>query len=107
EVEGLSTLHRLRADLEPTDNQGQLKQRISPSSTTMTALVAIGLFVGTVLAWTNQRLWLWVSRCWRLLAVVGVIILVGTAVFWAMGGGTAVMAHHDEGGPLSWTAAVS
>jgi hypothetical protein len=30
----------------------------------MTALVAIGLFVGTVLAWTNQRLWLRVSRSW-------------------------------------------
>jgi hypothetical protein len=73
----------------------------------MTALVAIGLFVGTVLAWTNQRLWLWVSRSWRLLAVVGLIILVGTAVFWAMGGGTALMAHHDEGEPFSWTAGVS
>jgi hypothetical protein len=107
DVEGLRTIHPLRADLEHTDNQGQLKQGISPSSTTMTALVAIGLFVGTVLAWTNQRLWLWVSRSWRLLAVVGLIILVGTAVFWAMGGGTALMAHHDEGEPFSWTAGVS
>jgi len=72
----------------------------------MTALVAIGLFVGTVLAWTNQRLWLWVSRSWRLLAW-SAFILVGTAVFWAMGGGTALMAHHDEGEPFSWTAGVS
>ena len=107
DVEGVRTIHPLRADLEHTDNQGQLKQGISPSSTTMTALVAIGLFVGAVLAWTNQRLWLWVSRSWRLLAVVGLIILAGMAVFWEMGGGTALMAHHDEGEPFSWTAGVS
>ena len=107
DVEGVRTIHPLRADLEHTDNQGQLKQGISPSSTTMTVLVAIGLFVGAVLAWTNQRLWLWVSRSWRLLAVVGLIILAGMAVFWEMGGGTALMAHHDEGEPFSWTAGVS
>ena len=106
-VEGVRTIHPLRADLEHTDNQGQLKQGISPSSTTMTALVAIGLFVGTVLAWTNERLWLWVSRSWRLLTLVGLLLLVGTAIFWTMGGGTALMAHHDEGEPFSWTAGVS
>ena len=106
-VEGVRTIHPLRADLEHTDNQGQLKQGISPSSTTMTALVAIGLFVGTVLAWTNQRLWFWVSRSWRPLAVIGLIILVVTGVFWTMGGGTGLMAHHDEGEPFSWTAGVS
>jgi hypothetical protein len=107
DVEGLRTIHPLRTDLEHTDNRGQLKQGISPSSATMTALVAIGLFVGTVLVWTNQRLWLWVSRSWRLLAVVGLLLLVGAAVFWALGGGTALMAHHDEGEPFSWTAGVS
>lgn len=107
DVEGVRTIHPLRADLEHTDNQGQLKQGISPSSTTMTALVAIGLFVGTILAWTNQRLWLWVSRSWRLLIVVGLLLLVGTAVLWAMGGGTILMANHDEGEPFSWTAGVS
>jgi hypothetical protein len=106
-VEGVRTIHPLRADLERTDKQGQLKQGISPSSTTMTALVAIGLFVGTILAWTNQRLWLWVSRSWRLLTVVGLLLLVGTAVFWTIGGGTALMADHDEGEPFSWTAGVS
>ncbi len=107
DVEGVRTIHPLRADLEHTDNQGQLKQGISPSSTTMTALVAIGLFVGTVLAWTNQRLWLRVSRSWRSLAVVGLLLLAGTAVFWAMDGGTVLMARHDEGEPFSWTAGVS
>src|SRR5580765_757458 len=101
DVEGVRTIHPLRTDLEHSDNQGQLKQGISPDSATVMALVAIGLFVGTALAWTNQRLWLWVSRSWRLLAVVGLIILVGTAVLWTMGGGTALMAHHDEGEPFS------
>lgn len=107
EVEGVRTIHPLRADLEHTDNQGQLKQGVGLSSTAMTVSVAIGLFVVTVLAWTNQRLWLWVSRSWRLLAVVGFLLLAGTAVFWAMGGGTALMARHDEGEPFSWTAGVS
>jgi hypothetical protein len=107
DVEGVRTIHPLRADLEHTDNQGQLKQGISPSSTTMTALVAIGLFVGTVLAWTNQRVWLRVSRSWRLFAVVGLIILGGTAAFLTMDGGTVLMVHHDEGEPFSWTAGVS
>ncbi|MCX5722672.1 MAG: hypothetical protein NT179_11705 [Nitrospirae bacterium] len=107
DVEGVRTIHPLRADLEHTADQGQLKQGLTPSSTTMTALVAIGLFVGTLLAWTNQRLWLWVSRSWRLLSVVGLVLLVGTAVLWTMGGGTALMAYHDEGEPFSWTAGVS
>ena len=107
DVEGVRTIHPLRADLEHSDNQGQLKQGISPSSATVTALVGIGLFVGTVLAWTNQRLWLWVSRSWRLFAVVGLIILVGTAVFCGHGWRTALMANHDEGEPFSWTAGVS
>ena len=107
DVEGVRTIHPLRADLERTDNQGPLKQGIGHGSAGMMALVAIGLFVGAVLAWTNQRLWLRVSRSWRLLAVVGLILLAGAAVFWAMGGGTALMAHHDEGEPFSWTAGVS
>jgi hypothetical protein len=107
DVEGVRTIHPLRADLEHTDNQGQLKQGIGPSGATMMALVGIGLFVGMVLAWTNQRLWLRVSRSWRPLVAVGLLLLVGAAVFLAMGGETALMAHHDEGEPFSWTAGVS
>ncbi len=107
DIEGVRTIHPLRADLEHTDNLGQLKQGIGPGSATVMASVAIGLFVGTVLAWTNQRLWLRVSRSWRLLAVTGFLLLAGTSVFWVMGGGTALMAHHDEGEPFSWTAGVS
>ena len=107
DVEDVRTIHPLRADLEHTDNQGQLKRGIGPGSATVMALVGIGLFVVTVLAWTNQRVWLWVSRSWRLLAVVGLILLAGAAVFGTMGGGTALMAHHDEGEPFSWTTGVS
>jgi hypothetical protein len=107
DVEGVRTIHPLRADLEHTDNLGQLKQGIGPGSATAMALVVIGLLVGTVLAWTNQRVWLRVSRSWRLFAVVGLIIFGGTAAFWTMGGGTALMTHHDEGEPFSWTAGVS
>ncbi|MBI3807506.1 MAG: hypothetical protein HY281_08360, partial [Nitrospirae bacterium] len=107
DVEGVRTIHPLRADLEHTDNLGQLKQGIGPGSATVMALIGVGLLIGTVLTWTNQRLWLRVSRSWRLFTVVGLIILGGTAVFLAMGGGTALMAHHDAGEPFSWTAGVS
>ncbi|MEI8016405.1 MAG: hypothetical protein WCH20_16405, partial [Nitrospira sp.] len=107
DVEGVRTIHPLRADLEHTDSLGQLKQGIGPGSATVMALIVIGLLVGTVLAWTNQRVWLRVSRSWRLFAVVGLIILGGTAAFLTMDGGTALMAHHDEGEPFSWTAGVS
>jgi hypothetical protein len=101
------TIHPLRADLERTDNQGQLKQGVGPGGASMMALVGIGLCVGTVLAWTNQRLWLRVSRSWRPIVAAGSLLLIGTAVFLAMGGETALMAHHDEGEPFSWTAGVS
>ena len=107
DVEGVRTIHPLRMDLEHSDNQGQLKQGISPGSATVMALVAIGLFVGTVLTWTNQRIWLRVSHSWRLFAVLGLIILVGSAAFLTTGGVTALMANHDEGEPFSWTAGVS
>jgi hypothetical protein len=107
DVEGVRTIHPLRADLEHTGDLGQLKQGISPSGTTMAALAAIGLFMGMALAWMNQRLWLWVARSWRLLAVLSLLVVAGITIFWAMGGGTALMAHHDEGEPFSWTAGVS
>jgi hypothetical protein len=107
DVEGVRTIHPLRTDLERTDNQGQLKQGVGPGGVTMMALVGIGLCVGAVLAWTNQRLWLRVTRSWRPFAALGLILLAGTAVFLAMGGETALMARHDEGEPFSWTAGVS
>jgi hypothetical protein len=107
DVEGVRTIHPLRADLEHRDNYGQLKQGIGPSRATVMALVGIGLFVVTALSWTNERVWIRVSRSWRPFALVGLILLAGIAIFWATGGGTALMAHHDEGEPFSWTAGVS
>ena len=105
--EGVRTIHPLRADLEHTDDLGQLKQGIGPGKATVMALVGLGLLVATVLTWTNQRLWIRVSRSWRVFAVIGLIILVGSAVFVTTGGVTALMANHDEGEPFSWTAGVS
>jgi hypothetical protein len=107
DVEGVRTIHPLRADLEHTGNLGQLTQGVGPGSATVMALIGVGLLIGTVLTWTNERLWLRVSHSWRLFAVVGLIILVGSAVFLNTGGVTALMAHHDEGEPFSWTAGVS
>ena len=107
DLEGVRTIHPLRADLEHSDNLGQSKQGIGPGSATVMALLGVGLVIGAVLTWTNQRLWLRVLRSWRLFAVIGLIILVGSAVFLATGGVTALMAHHDEGEPFSWTAGVS
>lgn len=107
DVEGVRTVHPLRADLERTDNQGQLKQGIGPGSATVMALIGVGLLIATALTWTNQRLWLRVSRSWRVFAVIGLIILAGSAIFVTTGGVTALMINHDEGEPFSWTAGVS
>jgi hypothetical protein len=107
DLEGVRTIHPLRADLEHSDNLGQLKQGIGPGSATVMALIGVGLLIGTVLTWTNQRIWLRVLRSWRLFAVIGLVILVGSATFLNTGGVTALMANHDEGEPFSWTAGVS
>ncbi len=107
DVEGVRTIHPLRVDLEHTDNLGQLKQGIGPGKATVMALVGLGLLIATVLTWTNQRLWIRVSRSWRFFVVIGLIILAGSAVFVTTGGVTALMINHDEGEPFSWTAGVS
>ena len=107
DVEGVRTIHPLRADLQHTDDLGQLKQGVGPGKTTMMALIGVGLLIGTVLTWTNQRMWLRVTRSWRLFAAIGLIIVVASAVFVTTGGVTALMTNHDEGEPFSWTAGVS
>ena len=107
DVEGVRTIHPLRADLERTDNQGQLKQGVGPGGATMMALVGIGLLCRDG-ACLDQSATL--AAGLALLASVcrgRSLLLIGTAVFLAMGGETALMAHHDEGEPFSWTAGVS
>ena len=108
DVEGVRTIHPLRADLEHTDNQGQLKQGISPSSATVMALVASravdrdGTRPGPISDSGSGSRAPGVCSPWSASSSWS-----GTAVFLTTGGVTALMAHHDEGEPFSWTAGVS
>ena len=105
--EGIRTVHPLRADLASTDDHGQLKQGVGFDNTAVAALVAISLLIGAAVAWSNQRLWLWVSRNPRLLAMLAVGVGVAFVAFLAAGGATALLAAHDEGEPFSLTSGVS
>lgn len=105
--EQIRTVHPLRPDLAYTDDYGQLKQGIGFDNTAVAALAALSLLIGTVIAWSNQRLWLWFSRSPRLLTAIGIVIAAAFALFLAVGGATALLANHDEGEPFSLTAGVS
>jgi hypothetical protein len=105
--EGVRTIHPLRADLAQTDDHGQLKRGVEFNNTAVAVLMVIALMIGTIIAWSNQRLWLWVSRNPNLLGVVGVLLLASFAAFVAFGGAPALLARHDEGEPFSWTAGAS
>ncbi len=105
--DGVRTVHPLRADLAYTDAYGQLKQGIGFDDTVVAVSVVVALLIGTIMAWSNQRLWLSVSRSPRLLGVMGILLLAAFSAFVAFGGATALLANHDEGEPFSWTAGVS
>ncbi|HZH49058.1 MAG TPA: hypothetical protein VFD86_04740, partial [Nitrospira sp.] len=105
--EGVRTVHPLRPDLANTDQQGQLKRGIEFNNTAVAVLTIIVLLVGTIIAWSNQRLWLSVSRNPRVFSVVGIVLLASFSAFVALGGAPALLAGHDEGEPFSWTAGVS
>ena len=105
--EGLRTVHPLRPDLDHTDEQGPLKQGVGFDNTVVAAILVVALLVATVIAWSNQRLWLWMLRNPRLLLVMAIIGLAAFAAFVAFGGAAALLANHDEGEPFSWTAGVS
>jgi hypothetical protein len=105
--EGVRTVHPLRPDLANTDQQGQLKRGIEFNNTAVAVLTIIVLLVGTIIAWSNQRLWLSVSRNPRLFSVIGIVLLASFSAFVALGGAPALLAGHDEGEPFSWTAGVS
>ena len=105
--EGARTVHPLRPDLDYTDGQGPLKQGIAFDDTQLAAALVVALLIAIIMAWTNERLWLWVLRNPRLLAVLAVIGVAAFAAFMTFGGSAALLANHDEGEPFSWTAGVS
>ena len=105
--EGLRTVHPLRQDLAHTDELGALKQGIGFDNTAVAAALVLALLIATVIAWSNQRLWLWVLRHPRLLTVTALVGAAAFAAFVAFGGADALLANHDEGEPFSWTAGVS
>ena len=101
--EGVRTVHPLRADLAHTGDFGQLKQGTEFNNTAVAALVVISLMIATVIAWSNQRLWLWVSKHPVTIGVIGILVLAAFSVFLALGGASALLANHDEGEPFSLT----
>jgi len=105
--EGVRTVHPLRQDLDHADEQGPLKQGVGFDNIAVAAVLVVALLIASVIAWTNQRLWLWVLRNPRLLAVMAILVLASFAAFVAFGGAAALLANHDEGEPFSWTAGVS
>ncbi|BCA55222.1 hypothetical protein W02_23620 [Nitrospira sp. KM1] len=105
--EGIRTIHPLRPDLDHTPQLGQLKQGIGFNDTAVAASVLIALLVGTIIAWSNQRTWLWVSANPTLVGVLGIVLLGSFSAFIALGGAPALLANHDEGEPFSLTAGVS
>ena len=105
--EGIRTVHPLRQDLDHTDEQGVLKQGVGFDNMAVAVALVVALLIATLIAWSNQRLWLWVLRNPRLLAVTAIIGVAAFAAFVAFDGAAALLANHDEGEPFSWTAGVS
>ncbi|HSA63978.1 MAG TPA: hypothetical protein VLE25_04760 [Nitrospira sp.] len=107
EKEGVRTIHPLRPDLDHTEDLGQLKQGIGFDNTAVAALVAIVLMLATVIAWSNQRLWRWVSSHPVALGILAILLLAAFSIFIALGGASTLLANHDEGEPFSLTDGVS
>jgi len=105
--EGIRTIHPLRPDLAYTDQYGQLKQGVGFDNTAIAAGVVFVLLIGTIVAWSNQRLWLWVAGHPKILGTLGIILLAPFPALVAFRGATALLAGHDEGEPFSWIAGVS
>ena len=105
--EGIRTVHPPRQDLAHTDEQGISKQGVGLDNTAVAVALVVALLIATLIAWSNQRLWLWVLRNPRLLAVTAIIGVAAFAAFVAFDGAAALLANHDEGEPFSWTAGVS
>lgn len=107
DTEGIRTIHPLRQDLAHTDGYGQLKEGVVFDNMAVAALLLVALLIGTIVAWCNQRIWLWVRRNPRLLTMLALVGAAGFVLFIAWGGATMLLANHDEGEPFSLTAGVS
>jgi hypothetical protein len=105
--EEVRTVHPLRPDLDHTEELGQLKQGLGLDNTAVTVMLLVTLFIVSVITWSNQRLWLWVSRNIRLVSIIGLILLAAFSAFLGFDGPSALLAGHDEGEPFSLTAGVS
>ena len=105
--EYIRTVHPLRLDLARTVDNEQLKQGnvFDNVAVAVSGIVGFALFV--VVAWSNQRLWSWVSRHPRVLGTSAVVLVVAFTVFMLAGGATTLLADHDAGEPYSWIAGVS
>lgn len=105
-VEGARSIYAPRPDLRHVD-QVELKTGTTPETSAVFALVGIGLLIGALVVWTQQRCWLWACRNSRLLVVLAAITVVTAVIGLALDGPATLMAHHDEGEPFSWTTGVS
>ncbi|MCC6141608.1 MAG: hypothetical protein IT389_13440 [Nitrospira sp.] len=105
--EGVRTIHPLRLDLAYDERYAQLKQGIGFDNTAIAVGIVIALLTGTIVAWSNQRLWLWIAGHKALLGTLSLLLMAAFSAFVASGGATALLANHDEGEPFSWTAGVS
>lgn len=105
--EGVRTVHPLRLDLAYNEQYAQLKQGVGFDNTAIAVGALIVLLTGTIVAWSNQRLWLWIAGHKALLGTLSLLLIAAFSAFVAFGGATALLANHDEGEPFSWTAGVS
>lgn len=97
-MEGAYTIHPPRSDLEALG-----KRTVLPSGGVVGAAIGVALLVGSVMLWTQQRLWRWACRNHLTLLVAGLCTVVAGVAFWILDGPTMLVGHHDEGEPFSWT----
>jgi hypothetical protein len=105
--EGVRTIHPLRQDLANTEDLGQLKQGVGFDDTAVAASVLVLVLIGILIAWSNERTWLWVVTHTGLVSALGIVIIGALVLFMLFGGAGALLANHDEGEPFSLTAGVS
>ena len=101
-TEGAYTIHPSRSDLD-----GLGKSAVLPSREAFSAALGVTLLIGSVMLWTQQRLWRWACRNHLTILVVGLCSVAAGLAFWILDGPAVLVAHHDEGEPFSWTNGIS